>query len=303
MKQFLKPIRLIVKDHEIDAIYANKYLTATIPYDHAINQPVLLVSELDEKKTAIAKVLKNGMLKKIKASERMVLSDIRPKDYKQQIFIDQLLDPRILLNLALGPAGTGKSLLACSFALQDSDEHKRKIYLSKPTAFVGEGDNAFGPVPGDRDMKLAPYIEHYMMAFKKILGQKNSSGYLEMMIQKEIINFAPIEYIRGCSFDDAVVILDEVQNLTWHELKTVISRMGQNTKLILLGDPYQIDVPLKLEDTGLYKLVNSDTFRSSHISSGVFLTEQHRGPIARLAAEIDKELRKKRENTQHIRQY
>ena len=110
--------------------------------------------------------------------------------------------------------------------------------------------------------------------FVKILGEKV---------------FFHSSFTRGCTFEDCTFILDEVQNLSWHELKTVLSRIGENSKIILCGDPDQIDANFEYSQSGLYKLVKSNTFLKSKFTTQIELTKQYRGRIPDLIYHIDKE--------------
>ena len=123
---------------------------------------------------------------------------------------------------------------------------------------------------------------------KKVLGD-TASHYLQMMKDKDHLNFMPVEFTRGCTFEDCTFIIDEVQNLTWHELKTVLSRIGENAQIIMCGDPYQIDAQFTQEQSGIHNLLISDSFAISDFTSYISLTKQYRGKIPSLVYEIDKE--------------
>lgn len=217
------------------------------------------------------------------------LNGFQPKDCKQLVYFNQLEEDSFVITAALGAAGTGKTTIALAKALTDYFKIKRKVILCKPTAMVQSGiNNAFGPVPGDLNEKYAPYISSFEIILKKILG-KGSSAYFQTMLQKKDIEFIPVEFTRGCTFEDCTFILDEAQNLTWHELKTVMSRIGSNSQLILCGDPDQIDSGFYYKDSGLYKLLSSTTFTQSEFTTHIHLTKQYRGKIPDLIYHIDKE--------------
>jgi len=114
----------------------------------------------------------------------------------------------------------------------------KKILMAKPTAMVGRG-KAFGPVPGTIEEKYAPYLASYEIVLKKIFGDRGASIF-QRMKQKKDLEFIPVELARGCTFENCTFILDEAQNLDWHELNTIVSRMGEGTKMLILGDLYQI---------------------------------------------------------------
>ena len=104
-------------------------------------------------------------------------------------------------------------------------------------------------------------------------------AYLQRCFRKKHVEFVPVEFTRGCTFEDCTFIIDEVQNLTWHELKTVMSRIGDNSQIILCGDPDQIDSGFDYEDSGLYKLLSSTSFSLSDFTTHIHLTKQYRGKI------------------------
>ena len=210
---------------------------------------------------------------------------ISPKDSRQSAFMHSLENKNILLNVCLGQAGTGKTTLAASYALNEFNNENKKIFFSKSAVTVGKG-RAFGPVPGDVNQKYAPYLDSFKIVLKKILGERSGS-YVNAMFECNNFNYQPIEFVRGNTYENCTFILDEVQNLTWHELKTVISRMGENTKLILIGDPFQMDIPFKNERNGLRTLIESQEFKESNFTSLIQLEKQYRSPLANLIYKID----------------
>lgn len=217
---------------------------------------------------------------------------ISPKDSRQSAFMHSLECENILLNVCLGQAGTGKTTLAASYALEEFSKNNKKIFFSKTAITVGRG-RAFGPVPGDINQKYAPYLDSFKIVLKKILGNRSSS-YIDAMLSCGNFNFQAIEFVRGNTYENCTFILDEVQNLTWHELKTVISRMGEGSKLILIGDPNQRDLPFTKEQNGLDVLINSEQFKDSPYTSIIELQKQYRSPLANLIYKID--LNEKRKN-------
>lgn len=211
---------------------------------------------------------------------------IQPKDSRQSSFFHSLYEnEEILLSVCLGQAGTGKTSIALSYALDNLTAINKRIVLSKPTYKIGK-TGAFGPVPGDIDQKYAPYLNSYKIAMKKLLGTKSES-YINYMIENKSIDFQPIEFVRGNTYENCTFVLDEAQNLGWHELKSVISRIGQDTKLIILGDLYQKDISFRNNICGVEKLITSKTFQNTNISTQIELTKQYRGPLADLVYNID----------------
>lgn len=253
------------------------------------NQYILLRGIIDLKKTALVKVTKQKTLVKISNTKDISLCGLTPRDAKQSCFVDSINDTKTLLTAGIGPAGTGKTTLAVAYGLEKCFQEDKSLYMCKSTALVGRG-KTFGAVPGDVNEKFAPHVASYQVILEKLLGDKAKS-YLKMMQEKGRIKFVPVEYARGMTFENCTFIIDEVQNLDWHELKTICSRMGEGANLIVLGDLEQVDSGARAETTGIYKLLSSDSFTKSPITSIMTLDQQYRGPIPTLMSDIDKELK------------
>lgn len=273
----------------INEIYSKKY----IDLDYRDIDPNLIYTPVNNylnlrspEGTALVRHIGSGQYQKILPSKKLNVQGLSPKDAKQAGFMDCLLDEKVLVNIAIGPAGTGKTTLALAYALEQYQNHNKNIVLSKPTVMVGKG-KAFGPVPGDISEKYDPYLSSYEIVLKKLLNKKADS-YIQLMKSKEALQYMPIELARGCTFDDCTFILDEAQNLTWHEMNTIISRMGENTKMIILGDLHQIDTGSRIDDTGLYKFINAEPTIQSPIVSCMTLTTQYRSPITELVYNVNK---------------
>lgn len=229
-----------------------------------------------------------GYLRGDNTLERIVTKDlgfqnIRPKDLEQNCFMWGLKNKPV--NVCLGAAGTGKTTIALSFAVNSLFKLDKKIILTKPTTFVGTKSNAIAAVPGDERDKLRPYVDSYMPGLEKILG-RDAANFMFQWEESGQLQFRAVELMRGQHFEDSVIILDEAQNLGLHELCSVVSRVGPNSTIIVLGDPAQIDTGELWYDTGLYKFSDSDTVSKSDLVSLVKLEKQYRGPIAQLCSEV-----------------
>lgn len=273
----------------VDSAYADSTIELE-DQSAPVNGYAVLRDVFSPKHTAMVRHIGNGKWTRIRSPGELQVSGLRGRDARQTAFINNLVDEKILINVVIGQAGTGKTTLALAYALDRWFNDGKRIVLSKPTAMVGEG-KAFGPVPGDMEEKYAPYLASYEIAIKRLLG-RHSTAQLEGMKRKKHLEYVPIELVRGSEFEDCTFLLDEAQNLTWHELKTIISRMGNGTKMIIMGDLRQIDLDMRREDTGLHKLINSPPYHESVVSSQIELLTQYRSPITKLVADVDEWLAK-----------
>lgn len=287
----MRPIQLLPANQEvIDALYESKKISLKEINSLEINPGEFCTLYSTQNNKVKISLYSNGThLILLDSFKNKSFSSFTPKDLKQLCYFNILDDKQFMLVVALGAAGTGKTSVAIAKALQEYFTEKKKIYLSKPTVMVqSHENNVFGPVPGDINEKYAPYLGSFEIVLNKVLGD-NSKHYLEMMFKNKHAEFIPVEFTRGCTFENCTFILDEVQNLSWHELKTVLSRIGENSTIILCGDPDQIDSGFDYEDSGLYKLISSNTFIKSNFTSQITLTKQYRGKIPDLIYNIDKE--------------
>ena len=194
------------------------------------------------------------------------------------------------LVVLLGNAGSGKTTLAIAFAWQRIFKANKKLILCKPTVQVGSS-KAIGTVPGSVEEKLAPYITSYLSTMKDIAGKSNFADKIEELKEKDMLEFLPIELVRGRDLSGGVtLIVDEAQNLSVHELNSVLSRAGEDAQVILLGDLSQIDTKMRMEETGLYSLISSETFLDSEIAIGIKLVQCYRGGVAKLSIDWMEEL-------------
>jgi PhoH-like ATPase len=287
-----KPIKeIVIPDSSFESLYELNFLNEEIAQLLKLkNGDFCFVTNSQNKKTVVLSI--NGTVKLIDSFKNKSINGFAPKDLKQVVYCNLLEEPSVSIIAALGAAGTGKTTLALAKAISNYFSNKKKIYLCKPTHLVSSHENqVFGPVPGDMQEKYAPYIGSFEIILNKMLGA-SGRDYLQTMLDKKHIEFMPVEFTRGCTFENCTFVLDECQNLTWHELKTVLSRIGANSKIILCGDPNQIDAGFKYSESGLYTLLNSESFQNSKFTSKIELTKQYRGLIPDLIYNIDKELNK-----------
>lgn len=212
---------------------------------------------------------------------------LKPKDAEQTCFFYALKN--FPLVVGLGEAGTGKTTIALAYALHQLFRKEKKVVLVKPTTFVGRKSNAIAAVPGDHREKLEGYISSYLVVLKRIFGT-SFEHQLFQLEEEDKLTFMPLELVRGIEFRDTVVIVDEAQNTSPHELLSLISRVAEDSQCIVLGDPNQVDTEMARDETGLYTLSDSESFLESIYSAGIRLRSQHRGPLATLASQIISEL-------------
>ncbi|HEY8399831.1 MAG TPA: PhoH family protein [Cytophagaceae bacterium] len=228
----------------------------------------------------------NSIEKRIEHVEKKTVYGIKPRNAEQTFAIHAILNPNIKLVSIQGVAGTGKTLLALAATLEQRKAFKQ-IYLARPIVPLSNKD--IGYLPGDIKSKLNPYMEPLFDNLKFIQNQFNEtdSDYQRIteMVNKEKLVITPLAYIRGRSLSNICFIVDEAQNLTPHEIKTIISRAGENTKMIFTGDIYQIDTPyLDSQSNGLSYLI--DRLKGNPLYAHITLEKGERSELANLANEL-----------------
>ncbi|QEG22297.1 PhoH family protein [Mariniblastus fucicola] len=211
---------------------------------------------------------------------------IQPRNAEQTFALRALLDPNLNLVTVTGKAGTGKTLLALAAALETKPKY-RQIMLARPIVPLSNQDLGF--LPGDIQAKLDPYMQPLFDNLNVIRHQfgrnEQNATRIEEMLEEEQLVITPLSYIRGRSLQKMFFIIDEAQNLTPHEVKTIITRAGEGTKIVLTGDLNQIDQPyLDSMSNGLSHLINRMTGQS--IYAHVTLEKGERSPLADLASEL-----------------
>jgi PhoH-like ATPase len=213
---------------------------------------------------------------------------IHPRNREQVCAFDALLDDSVKVVTLVGKAGTGKTLLAIAAGLHKTAEENvyNRLLVSRPVFPMGKD---LGFLPGDIEEKLAPWMQPIFDNVELLLSgheaeKRHSKGYRELMAMG-IMEIEPLTYIRGRSIPNQFLIVDEAQNLTPHEIKTIVTRAGEGTKIVLTGDPYQIDNPyVDSSSNGLTYLV--ERFKGQTISAHITMTKGERSQLAELAANL-----------------
>ena len=224
----------------------------------------------------------------IKRVGREGVWSIHPRNREQTFALDALLDDSIKLVTLVGKAGTGKTLLAIAAGLHKTAEENvyNRLLVSRPVFPMGKD---LGFLPGDIEEKLTPWMQPIFDNVELLLSgheteKRHSKGYKELMAMG-IMEIEPLTYIRGRSIPNQYLIVDEAQNLTPHEIKTIVTRAGEGTKVILTGDPYQIDNPyVDSSSNGLTYVV--ERFKGEAISGHVTMMKGERSELAELAANL-----------------
>ncbi|MDX1630982.1 MAG: PhoH family protein [Thermoanaerobaculia bacterium] len=211
---------------------------------------------------------------------------ISPRNAEQIFALHAILNPAVRVVTLTGAAGTGKTLLALAGALERRRSY-RQIYLGRPIVPLANKD--LGYLPGDVHSKINPYMQPLWdnLAFIKSQFDSRAKEYrrIDDMVEQEKLQVVPLAYIRGRSFTRVLFIVDEAQNLTPHEVKTIITRAGEGTKVVLTGDVFQIDTPyLDTKSNGLSYLI--DRLRGHPIHAHVNLERGERSRLASLAGEL-----------------
>ncbi len=228
----------------------------------------------------------NARTQMLQRIDKLQAYGITPRNAEQAFALHALMDGEIKLASLSGKAGTGKTLLALAAALEVRKDY-RQIFLARPVVALSNKD--LGYLPGDIESKLDPYMQPLYDNLGVIRNQFKENDERAMRISEMLesgkLEIAPLAYIRGRSLDHIYFIVDEAQNLTPHEVKTIITRAGEGTKIVFTGDPYQIDTPyLDIRSTGLNYLI--DRMKGQAIYAHITLEKGERSPLAELASDL-----------------
>jgi PhoH-like ATPase len=280
-----------VDSHLVDEFYANKRLNYKDPaHPFYPNQYVILKDAVNPNHTAMGRYSKelDAIVPVIKPVEG--LWGIFPKNAEQAFAMDALLNDDIKLVSLVGKAGTGKTLMAIAAGLSKTVDESvyHRLLVSRPVFPLGKD---IGFLPGDIEEKLNPWMQpiydniDFLFGATGAKGRRGAGKGTQELMNQGLLQIEPLTYIRGRSIPQQYLIVDESQNLTPHEIKTIITRAGDDTKIVLTGDSFQIDNPyVDSANNGLVYLV--ERFKNETISAHISLTKGERSKLSELASNL-----------------
>jgi len=277
-------LKVLVDDQIIDQFYNGESITLDEEIQSNPNEFIMLVSNSNEKKTALARYVNpNSPLVKVVTFKDGVWG-VRARNKEQSFALDILMNEDIPIVSLVGRAGCGKTLCAIAAGMEqclsrDEGTYK-KLIVSRPVQPMGKD---IGFLPGTLEEKMMPWLAPIRDNLEFLMG--GDKNMLDMYFEKGLIEIEALTYIRGRSISNAFIIIDEAQNLTSHELKTIITRVGEGTKIVLTGDIEQIDnAYVDQTSNGLTYAV--EKFKKFDLSGHVTLKRGERSKVATLAAKV-----------------
>ena len=273
---------ILVDDQVIEDFYGDKEVHLSEQQESALypNQFIMLISSSNSKKTALARYKNkfSGLLK----VPNTIAWQTKARNKEQQFALNLLMDPDVPVVSLIGKAGSGKTLLALAAGLEQtlgSTSTYKKIVVTKPVEPVGKD---IGFLPGSLEEKMLPWLAPIQDNLQFLMGDDRMT--LDLYQEKGQIEVEAMTFIRGRSISNAFIVIDEVQNMTQHEIKTVLTRVGEGTKIVLTGDIEQIDnVYIDATNNGLSYVV--ERLKQEDITGHVTLMKGERSTVATIAAQ------------------
>ena len=277
-----------VRPEVINQLYDEKFLELDIEkrvFDRRLSfknqNEYIILQSLHTNQSAITRVKDNKLI--IVSGKNVCVSGVIPRNSRQIMTLDALIDDSVQVVVLFGRAGTGKTLLALAAALAKMEEQRyRRFILSRPMSQLGK--RQLGILPGEVDEKFGPYLDNYMDNIEHLLNGRYKSTH--DLVSQYRMDFKPLQLIQGSSWAGAIAIIDESQVLDYEEMVMLGTRVGEGSKIIIMGDLNQRVEKITPEKTGMYKLVNDKRFQESSITASVELVRCERGPVAELFSNI-----------------
>jgi len=282
---------IVVDDQLVDQFYNGEdtYISEELAKSQKLalfpHQFVMMISSSNQKKTALARFIAHGVpLMRTRKWDNDLDFGVSPRNKEQSFAYELLFDSGIPLVSLIGKAGSGKTLMAISAGFEQvlglKEPLYKKLVVSRPVQPLGKD---IGFLPGNLEEKMLPWLSPIQDNMQFLLG--NDKAMLSSYMEKGLIELEALTYIRGRSISNAYIIIDEAQNLTAHEVKTIITRVGENTKVVLTGDIEQIDnIYTNETSNGLAYAV--ERFKSSELAGHITFKKGERSKIATLASKI-----------------
>jgi PhoH-like ATPase len=277
---------LYISGDDLNRFYEKNELILSEVTNHPFypNQFVIMKNALGGSASAIGTVDKTGKKVKRLVFDHDHIWGIRPRNVQQTMAMEMLLRNDMPLVTLIGKAGTGKTLLALAAGLMQTEDlgTYKKLLVARPIVPVGKD---IGYLPGEKQEKLRPWMQPIYDNLEYLFNAKKPGELDAILAGMGSIEVEALTYIRGRSIPEQFIIIDEAQNLTKHEVKTILTRVGEKSKIVLMGDPEQIDHPYLDEyNNGLTYVV--EKFKDQQIAGHVRLVKGERSGLAQLAADL-----------------
>ncbi|MBE6183662.1 PhoH family protein [Heyndrickxia ginsengihumi] len=270
LKSFYQKNELAIREFTTQTFYPNQFLIMK----DALGSSSSAIGIVDQSGTVVKKLLYN----------QDAIWGIKPRNVQQTMALELLLREDIPLVSMIGKAGTGKTLLALAAGLMQTEDLQvfKKLLVARPIVPFGKD---IGYLPGEKQEKLRPWMQPIYDNLEYLFNTKKSGEIDDILAGMSSIEVEALTYIRGRSIPEQFIIIDEAQNLSKHEVKTILTRVGENSKIVLMGDPDQIDHPyLDAYNNGLTYVL--EKFKHEPIAGHIKLFKGERSRLAQIAADL-----------------